>query len=119
MNSNLETFLANFSSLAYLIALVFVALACRRIRAAGGDKAFGVAAWIVFAYIALFGVNYLTDWAVYFASYYSWVRPGLLSQVGTWSRYAYEIAGYLLLFFTAVFAAGCFRSARRLPRKPA
>ena len=43
MNSNLETFLANFSSLAYVIALVFIALACRRIRAAGGDKAFGIA----------------------------------------------------------------------------
>ena len=118
MNSNLETFLGNFSSLAYVIALVFIALACRRIRAAGGDKSFRIAALIVFAYLVVFGVTYLTEWAVYLASYSS-VSPGLLSQVAVWSRSAYEIAGYLLLLFTAVFAAGCFRSARRLPRKPA
>jgi hypothetical protein len=119
MNHNLETFLVNFSSLSYVIALVFVALACRRIRAAGGDKAFGVAAWIVFAYVALFGMIYLTDWAAYLASYYSSVSPALLSQVAVWSHSAYQIADHLLLLFTAAFAAGCFRSARRLPRKPA
>lgn len=118
MNSNLETFLVNFSSLSYVIALVFVALACRRIRAAGGDKAFGVAAWIVFAYVALFGVTYLTDWAAYFASAYSFA-PDLAKKVYPWIDDAYEIAGFFLLLFTAVFAAGCFRSARRLPRKPA
>ena len=119
MNSSLEVVLANFSSLAYVIALVFVALACRRIRAAGGDKAFGVAALLVFAYLALFGVTYLTEWAVYFASYSSSVDLALLSQVAVWSHSAYQTAGYLLFLFTAVFAAGCFRSARRLPRKPA
>lgn len=118
MNSNLEILLANFSSLAYVIALVFVALACRRIRAAGGDKAFGVAALIVFAYLAMFGVTYLSAWAVFFASYSS-ISPELLSQVAARSHYGYEIAGYLLLLFTAVFAAGCIRSARRLTRKPA
>lgn len=118
MNSNLETFLVNFSSLAYVIALVFIALACRRIRAAGGDKSFGIAAWIAFAYIALFGVTYLTDWTAYFASAFS-LAPGLAMKVYPWIDDAYEIAGFFLLLFTVVFATGCFRSARRLPRKPA
>ncbi len=118
MNSNLEILLANFSSLAYVIALVFVALACRRIRAVGGDKAFGVAALLAFAYVTLFGVTYLTEWAVYFASYTS-LAPDLVLQVSRWTYRAYEVTGLFLLLFTAVFAAGCFRSARRIPRKPA
>lgn len=118
MNSNLETFLANFSLLAHVIALVFVALACRRIRAAGGDNAFGVAALIVFAYLALFGMTYLTEWAVYFASY-ALLAPESALQVARWTYQAYKVTGFLLLLFTAVFAAGCIRSARRLPRKPA
>lgn len=118
MNSNLEILLSNFSSLAYIIALAFIALACRRIRAAGGDKAFGVASLIVFAYLALFGATYLSGWAVYLIGY-SLIGLELLSQVGTWSHLGYQITGYLLLLFTAVFAAGCIRSARRLPRMPA
>lgn len=117
MNSNLETFLANFSSLAYVIALVFIALACRRIRAAGGDKAFGIAALIVLAYLALFGVTYLTEWSAYFASSSS-LAPELALQVSRWLYLAYDVTGFFLLLFTGVFAAACFRSARRLPRKP-
>lgn len=118
MNSNLETFLANFSSLAYVIALVFVALACRRIRAAGGDKAFGVAALLAFAYLAMFGCGYLFQWLVYLASYSS-ARPPFLFKIIPWTHHLFEVTGFLLLLFTAVFAAGCFRSARRLPRKAA
>lgn len=118
MNSNLEILLANFSSLASIIALVFIALACRRIRAAGGDKAFGIAALIVFAYLALFGATYLAGWIVYLIGY-SLIGLELLAQVGTWSHLCYQITGYLLLLFTAVFAAGCIRSARRLTQKAA
>lgn len=44
--------------------------------------------------------------------------PALHEEIFGWDTFE-EIADHLLLLFTAAFAAGYFRSARRLPRKPA
>jgi hypothetical protein len=116
MNSTLEGSLANFSSLAYCIAIVFAALGCRRIRVAGGDKAFGVAALLAFAYLALYGFTYISEWLLLIAGFLS-SSPRLWTTVYPLLITGYQIAGFLLLLFTAVFATGCIRSARRVPLK--
>ena len=116
MNSTLEGSLANFSSLAYCIAIVFAALGCRRIRVAGGDKAFGVAALFAFAYLALYGFTYISQWLLLSAGFWS-SSPRLVTTVYPWINTGYQIAGFLLLLFTAVFATGCIRSARRVVLK--
>lgn len=115
---NLDTLLHYFSILAFSIALVVVALACRRLRLGGGDKAFGVAAWIAFVDLAVYGLSYICDWIIALADYW-WGSPTLASSAIPWINHGYQISNFLHLVFTLVFAAGCIRSARRLERKPA
>lgn len=111
MNHSLEEFLSAFSSLGHCIALVFAALGCRRIRLAGGDKAFGIAALLALASLGLYAAAYLADWL--FAFWYQWNPSAPYVFASKWIHAGYQVNSFLLLLFTAVFATGCFRSARR------
>lgn len=111
MNSALEEFLSAFSALGHCVALVFAALGCRRIRLSGGDKAFGIAAALAFAAVAIYAAAYLAQWLF---AFWNWWRPSPpLVAASRWVTYAYHLCTYFLLLFAAVFATGCFRSARR------
>lgn len=117
MNTSLEDSLSAFAALGHCIALLFVAIACRRIRHAGGDRAFGVAAFLSFAALATYAMAYLSEWLLVLGA---WWKAGsvtsLVASAYRWISITYQIMSVLLLAFTAAFAVACFRSARRTPR---
>ena len=116
MNHSLEEFLSAFSALGHCIALVFAALGCRRIRLSGGDKAFGIAALLAFASLTFYAAAYIADWL--FILWYQWNSSAPFVAASKGVAYGYQICTYFLLLFTAVFATGCFRSARRGQETP-
>ncbi len=114
MNSHLEDLLANFSVLAFSIALLCTALACRRLALAGVNKAFGIAAWLAILDLAVYGAAYVAEWLIALTAFSS-SNPALATKAFRWIDHGYQFSDFVHLLFTAVLATGLIRSARRLP----
>ena len=114
MSYRLAEILSSFSWLAHVAALAVFGLACRRYRKAGGDQAFGIAAWLTLAYLLLIAIPYTIDSARDFLGGNRGWRMPWLDLVLFRCREASEWFDFAQF---ALFSAGVIRTARRLPRK--
>jgi hypothetical protein len=116
MSYRLAEMLSSFASLASAIAIAVIGLACLRHRMRGGDKCFGIAAWVALLNLLLTCVLSSVWWAAHFlGSSGAFTSPG--ATFYTVLGRSLQIADGLWFVLVATFTAGVWRTARVLPRR--
>jgi amino acid permease len=115
MTLRLAEMLASFSWLALAIAIAVVGLACHRHRKRGGDKCFGITAWIALLYLLFTCIPYSVQWAAHLLASSSGYSPGATLYIAL--GHCQRIADGLWFALFAVFTTGVWRTARKLPRR--
>ena len=115
MTYRLAEILSSFASLAVVTAVAVVGIACYQHHKAGGNKGFGVTAWIALLYLLVAGIPYVVQWVESALALTGRYTPGAV-PFGVFG-YSQQIADGLWFAFFAAFTAGVWGTVRKLPRR--